>query len=95
MLFTLPADITLYILSFLPFQDIGALYTLSRSCGKFLEDNENALYHQLAVSHRFAALGVSLAYAVEKQLEKGGYHAKGTKTWKDLCECPSIVYHSM
>ncbi|KAI0689669.1 hypothetical protein BC835DRAFT_1368073 [Cytidiella melzeri] len=52
MLFTLPSDITLYILSFISFHAISKLYTLSRSTYCFLHKHKDALYHQLAELER-------------------------------------------
>ena len=87
MLSDLPADLTLYILSFLSFKHINALYPVSRSLFKFLHDHQDALYHRLAIAHRYALPGVSLADTVAAQLEKkGGGHLRDIDTWRDFCE---------
>lgn len=87
MFFTLSPDLSLYILSFVPVQDVVKLYTLSHSVARFLRSHEDALFHQLAVLHGYAKSGVSLDEAVAVELRKGGYHVKGVKTWMELCEC--------
>jgi hypothetical protein len=88
MLSTLPADLTLYILSLLSFKDVNVLYTVSQSFLKFLHDHQDTLYHQLAIAHRYAAPGMSLANAVAAQIEeKGGSHLRSVNTWQSFCGC--------
>jgi hypothetical protein len=88
MLSTLPADVTLHILSSLSFGDVNALYTVSKSFHKFLHNHQDALYHQLAIAHRYAVPGMSLADAVAAQIEeKGGGHLRSVNTWQSFCGC--------
>jgi hypothetical protein len=88
MLSILPTDLTLYILSLLSFKDVNVLYTVSQSFRNFLHDHQDTLYHQLAIAHRYAAPGMSLADAVAAQIEeKGGYHLKSVDTWQSFCQC--------
>ncbi|KAI0338346.1 hypothetical protein BDW22DRAFT_706892 [Trametopsis cervina] len=94
MFFTLPSDLTLYTLSFLPLRDISTLYSLSRSIRNFLLQHEDALYHQLAILHRFAVSGVSLEDTKAAEISRGGHHLKGVKSWKDFCREALILEHN-
>ena len=83
----LSPDIVLYILSFLSLPDVVQLYRVSRGVHRFLVDNESAIYHQLAVLHRFVTPGSSLEHLIKQDKTQGGY-LNGTTSWKDLCEYP-------
>ncbi|KAI0338343.1 hypothetical protein BDW22DRAFT_706508 [Trametopsis cervina] len=94
MFFTLSPDLTLYTLSFLPLRDICRLYLVSRSIRNFLLHHEDALYHQLAILHRFAVSGVSLEDTKAAEISRGGHHLKGVKSWKDLCREALTLEHN-
>ncbi|KAI0084953.1 hypothetical protein BDY19DRAFT_909395 [Irpex rosettiformis] len=86
---TLPADLTIYILSFLSFADIVTLSVLARSYHHFIQNHEDALYHQLAVSHRYAKKGKSLEGL---KGEKGVVRVDGAvQTWKEFCRASHIL----
>ncbi|KAH8079071.1 hypothetical protein BXZ70DRAFT_1012658 [Cristinia sonorae] len=78
----LPADISLYILLFLPIRDICTVHLLSRRHRKLLKSIEEAIFHQLAVSHRFVPSGTSLddAFAQNSLGDGDGW----PKTWRNL-----------
>ena len=87
MFSSLSTDIVLYTLSFLPLPDVVKLYVLSRDVTRFLTENETAIYHQLAIIHRFVAPGIALQDAVESERAVGGL-LDGVTTWKELCAYP-------
>lgn len=89
----LSTDVSLYILSFLSLPDVLKLHRVSRDIHRFLEDNDTAIYHQLAIAHHFTSPGVSLDDVVECEQVRGGW-LDGVRAWKDLCkyrQCCSMV----
>ena len=84
----LPADLTLYVLSFLSFSDIATLHICSRAIHQFIDDHEEALYHQLAVSHRYAEKGRSLKEVRGKDtgMGTGMGTVKEVHGWKEFCK---------
>ena len=87
MFSSLSPDLSLYVLSYLGYQDALQLYSVSRATYQFCTDHEDALYHQLAVAHRFVKSGMTLEDGVALEISTGGYHVQGAQTWKDFCEC--------
>lgn len=84
MLWLFDSDLSLYILSFLEFKDVFALYLLSRDIHHFLAEHETAIFHQLAILHRFVLIGVSLENATRAEEHRGGW-LHGVQSWKELC----------
>ena len=84
MFLTLTPDIVLYTLSYLTLPDVLKLYTLSHDTHDFLVDHESAVFHQLAVLHRFVTPGTTLEDAVADEHTVGGL-LDGVTTWKELC----------
>ena len=50
---TLPAELILRILSYLPVQSLRTLRLASRSWNTFFVEHESTIYHHAAVIHRF------------------------------------------
>lgn|ERR1700753_3752731 len=59
MLSTLPAEILLEIIQFLPFTTIASsLPTLSKSWATFMDTNESSIYHSISKRYGYADSGV-------------------------------------
>lgn len=82
MLASLSLDTALLVLSFLTVSDVANLYLLSRDYRRFLCDNENAIYHQIAVQLRF----VPPRYSLDEAIRSAAW-LRSVTTWKDFCEC--------
>lgn len=80
----LSLDIALYVLSILPLQDVVKLYVISRDTRQFLVDHEGAIFHQLAVLHRYVKTGTLLEDVVLSEKHRGNWLGEA-RTWKDLC----------
>ena len=89
MLTSLPSDVFLYIISFLSFQDLHNLYLLSRTCSDFITSHEDAIFHQLAVAHRFVSPGTSLGDVPYPGLVSRTHGGDASQlrvgSWKELC----------
>ena len=84
MLWLFSSDILLHVLSFLEFKEVLALYLLSRDIHQYLADHEVAIFHQLAILHRFVSIGTALDDAIRIE-EPYGDWLKGVHSWKELC----------
>lgn len=84
MLWLFSSDLFLHVLSLLDFRDVLTLYILSRDIHQYLADHEAAIFHQLAILHRFVSAGVSLQEAVRAEEHHGDW-LKGVQSWKELC----------
>ena len=93
MLLQLPTDILLYILSFVPVHDLFSLQLVSRQAHRLICGNEESIYHQAAVLHRFAPPEVSLEEV--KRLEaRNSAWLDGVRSWKELCGCTVWMFSS-
>lgn len=90
MLWLFSADLSLYVLSLLPFKDVVTLYRLSRDIRQFLIEHEASIFHQLAILHRFVTAGVTLEDATRAEDGRGAW-LQGVQSWKELCACISHV----
>ncbi|GJE88810.1 hypothetical protein PsYK624_048970 [Phanerochaete sordida] len=81
MVLTLSLDITLHVLSYLTLAQAARLHLLCRDTHRFLDDNEQAIYHQFAVSLHFAPQGLSL----DDLAARHPVWLKDVRTWKGLC----------
>lgn len=88
MLWLFSSDLSLYVLSLLEFKDICTLYLLSRNIRQFLINHESAIFHQLAILHRFVSVGIALEDAARAEEHRGGW-LDGVQTWKELCTSQS------
>ncbi|KAK7689563.1 hypothetical protein QCA50_007355 [Cerrena zonata] len=84
MFMVLPSDVLLHILLFLGSGDIARIYILSRGSHKFLVDHESEVYHQLAISCRFALSGCSLKDTILPETHRDSSWLRGADTWKEL-----------
>lgn len=88
MLHGLPPELVIHILSFLPFQSLGALQQVSRPWNDFVLANQTLVYYNAAVVHNFIdspAESLTSLNEVVGRLE--GRLWRGVKSWKDFCEC--------
>ncbi|TFK47379.1 hypothetical protein OE88DRAFT_1666120 [Heliocybe sulcata] len=81
-MFPLPAELSLYIFSFLPLHAIAALNRTSKSFNDFIAVNEDTLYRQAAEWHRFITPGVMQLEDAKRQLK--GFWSNAITTWKEL-----------
>ena len=79
---TLPAELICHVLAFLSCQDLRALRLISQFWNKFIDANENAIYHHAAVLHRFAS---TESQSLEDALVGQGNYLQGVDSWRTLC----------
>lgn len=84
MLLTFPLDISLYVLSFLSIRDLRSLQLVSRGARSLVNDNEQTIYHQAAILHRFALSETSLEDIKSKESRRGPWLG-GVESWKEFC----------
>ena len=53
MLSTLPVEILLEIVRYLPFTTIGSFSTLSKSWATFMDTNESSIYHNISKKYGY------------------------------------------
>ena len=87
MFLSLSLDITLHILSYLTLAEAARLHLLCRDTHRFLDDNEQIIYHQFAVSLHFAPPGLGLDQLVNRH----SVWLKDVRSWKDLCESERML----
>lgn len=84
MLLSFPTDVSLYVLSFLSVHDLRSLLLVSRSARALIRDNEQTVYHQAAVLHRFAPPETPLEDVKQAESLRGGW-LDDVQSWKELC----------
>ncbi|KAH9940290.1 hypothetical protein B0H21DRAFT_754997 [Amylocystis lapponica] len=85
MLLSFPTDLSLYIFSFLPLQDLRSLLLVSRQIHGLVADNEATVYHQAAILHNFVMQRTSLEDAKRSEDQPRGTGLDAVRTWKELC----------
>lgn len=91
MLHELPPELVIHILSFLPFQSIGALQQASRPWNDFIRTSEPLVYYNAAVVHNFINRPAESLTSLNKVLKRHeGRLFRGAKAWKEFCECRSF-----
>ncbi|KZT25576.1 hypothetical protein NEOLEDRAFT_350573 [Neolentinus lepideus HHB14362 ss-1] len=88
-MFPLPAELSLYVFSFLSLSDIAALCRTSKNFRDFVKVNEETLYRQAAEWHRFIPAGVMQLQDAKRQLK--GLWSDGIMTWKELDRSLMII----
>ncbi|KDQ52879.1 hypothetical protein JAAARDRAFT_61656 [Jaapia argillacea MUCL 33604] len=92
MLKSLPAELTLHLLSYLPLGDISTITLLSRAWLAFLNANQDTVYRQAAIYHRFVSPDV-VSLETVRDSENGSW-MDGLNSWKDLCRRHTILSQS-
>ncbi|KAH9918089.1 uncharacterized protein B0H18DRAFT_1032556 [Fomitopsis serialis] len=90
MLLQFPVDVFLYILSFVPVNDLYSLQLVSRQVNHLIGDNEESVYHQAAVLHRFAPPEVPLE-KVKRFEARNSAWLDDARSWKELCRRWTVV----
>ena len=86
----LPTELTLKILSYLPFNSLSRLQSVCKSWSEFCSLHENTIYRNAACLHTYIPSPTMMLN------ELGSFYSKraleDVETWKDLCTC-SIELH--
>jgi hypothetical protein len=86
---SLPAELVLAVLAYLPLNSIAIISQVSRSWNTFVADNRDAIYHKAAVFHAFIpSPSTSLE---ELNLWYSERSLKGIHDWQDLCMLRSFA----
>lgn len=82
---TLPVELALYILRYLPIQSLRTVQLLSRYWYNLFVTNTFTIYHNAAIYHRFVSSpSISLSDATKT---RGSRYLKDAKDWRTFCEC--------
>jgi hypothetical protein len=84
MLYVLPVEISLAVLSYLPLSALCPLYSLSRKWLNFFSDNESTIFHNAAIFHGYVPPG-TLLLGDALSMHKGSPW-EGATDWKDFCK---------
>ena len=83
MLHTLPVELSLAVLSYLPLQTLCALPSLSRKWSDFFSQNQSTIFRNAAVLHGYTH---PETYLLEDALSRHkGSPWEGATDWKDFC----------
>ena len=78
----LSPDVLLNVLRFLGLPEISSISVVCRDSHNFVINHESEIYHQVAVTCRFAPSGCSLKEVVLSEVESTWLH--GVRTWKEF-----------
>lgn len=84
MLLSFPLDISLYVLSFLSIRDLRSLLLVSRSARSLIDENEQTIYHQVAILHHLVSPEASFEDIKLKESRRDAWLGD-VETWKELC----------
>ena len=95
MLYGLPTEVTLNVLSYLPIPSLLSLSLLSRQWSDFFAEHKSEIFHCAALYHGYIPPGTS--YLKDAN---GGRPLAGSTSWMDLCKlCPChfqrLSFHSL
>ena len=95
MLYGLPTEVTLNVLSYLPMPSLLSLSLLSRQWSDFFAEHKSEIFHCAALYHGYIPPGTS--YLKDAN---GGRPLAGWTSWMDLCKlCPChfqrLSFHSL
>lgn len=78
-----PVELTLDVLSYLQIQTISRLVSVSRGWSKFLDENQESVYHNVALLHAYvSSKGLSLEDAISQHHNQAFDNVAG---WKEFC----------
>ncbi len=84
MLYVLPTEVMLSVLSYLPIPSLRSLLVLSRQWFDFFITNQSAIFHSAALLHGYIQPGtLSLEDALSVNM---GRPWAGSTSWKDFCK---------
>ncbi|EMD32433.1 hypothetical protein CERSUDRAFT_126831 [Gelatoporia subvermispora B] len=92
-LLTIPPDITLYVLSFLPIPDLRSFSLIARQAHRCVVTHEDSIYHRAAILHKFTESQTSLEQAVQDEQIRSGWLV-GVRGWKDFCRRWYVLEHN-
>lgn len=97
MLSTLPPELLLKCLSYLPLKDILAVSVLLTSFQTLITENENQVFWAAAIVHGFVAEASTPSLDDAKGFDKGpGRWLHDVHTWKAFCEFADYTsYHDV
>jgi hypothetical protein len=90
MLYDLPPEMTLNVLSHLPIPSLLSLRLLSRQWSDFVNVHQSVIFHGAALYHGYVPPGTGLEDVLSVTRNMGRPLA-GTTSWKDLCKCTHTV----
>ena len=85
MLYGLPTELTLNVLSQLPIPSLLSLRLLSRQWSDFVTAHQSVIFHGAALYHGYILPGTGLEDVLSVTRDTGRPLA-GTTTWKDICK---------
>ncbi|KAI0653989.1 hypothetical protein C8Q70DRAFT_548859 [Cubamyces menziesii] len=83
MIGTLPPELVLRILSYLPLQSLGNVRLVSRSWNEFCVTNQCTIYHEAAVLHKFVSCIEMPLTEARETYAKGSL--KDASDWYEYC----------
>ena len=84
MIGTLPPELVLRTLSYLPLQSLGNVRLVSRSWNEFCVTNQCTIYHEAAVLHKFVSCIEMPLTEARETYAKGSL--KDASDWYEYCE---------
>ena len=84
MLYGLPTEVTLNVLSYLPIPSLLSLTLLSRQWSDFFTEHKSTIFHGAALYQGYIPPGTS--YLEDALSANGGKPLAGSTSWMDLCE---------
>jgi hypothetical protein len=85
----LPTELALAVLAYLPIDSLRCLSLVCWQWNKFINLQENAIYHQAAVLHKL--IPRSMTSLEEAQNPYSNISLAGVGGWKDLCKSSQLV----
>ena len=83
MLYGLPAEVTLIVLSYLPISSLSSLSLLSRQWSDFFAEHKSTIFHRAALYHGYILPGT--LYLEDALSANRGRPLVGLSSWMDLC----------
>ena len=81
----LPTELTLNILSYLPFSSLSRLQSVCKSWSEFCTLHENTIYRNAACLHTYIPRSTTMLNELSSLYSQRAL--EDVKTWKDLCTC--------